>query len=324
MKVLDMDSVVSRALSERFPREAQARMLDLSSPEVWLRDLRENIDFAFQPIVNINTGACYGVEALLRGYENLGFDKIPDVFDYAHHNGMLYQTEITLKEISIAKFAGLEMGQFVRLFFNIDNRVLDSADYRPGHTSRILEEHGLSLRSICLEISERHEVSSGGNAFKVLERYRKRPYKLALDDFGTGYAGLKVLYDYHPDFIKIDRYFINNIHIDEKKKLFMSNIVSLAHVLGITVVAEGVETEHEFLTCKEIGCDLLQGCFVQRPVMDLNKLNSNYTQIGTLNSRDRRGVGDDRAIIGEQIENIPALDFNMPMGEVFEVFRSNK
>ncbi|HEB78955.1 MAG TPA: EAL domain-containing protein, partial [Rhodospirillales bacterium] len=319
-----MDNVALQTSLKKFPREARAEILDLSAPEIWLRDLRDNINFAFQPIVNIHTGACYGVEALLRGYEDLGFDKIPDVFDYAHHNGMLHKTEITLKEMSISKFAKLEMDHFVRLFLNIDNRVLDSADYRPGQTGRLLRKYGLSLRSICLEISERHEVSSGGNTSKVLEQYSERPYKLALDDFGTGYAGLKVLYDYHPDFIKIDRYFINDIHIDEKKKIFLSNIVSLAHVLGITVVAEGVETEHEFLTCKEIGCDLLQGYFVQKPTLDLNKLNSSYHQISALNSRDRRAVGDDRKIIDEQIENIPALKFNTPMYEVFDIFRMNK
>jgi diguanylate cyclase (GGDEF)-like protein len=319
-----MDNLVLQALSERFPREARAEMPDLSAPEIWLRDLRDNIDFAFQPIVNIYTGSCYGVEALLRGHEGLGFDKISDVFDYAHHNGILHQTELTLKEMSISKFAKLKIDQFVRLFLNIDNRVLDSADYRPGQTGRLLKKHGLSLRSICLEISERHELASGGNTSKILEQYSERPFKLALDDFGTGYAGLKVLYDYHPDFIKIDRYFINNIHIKEKKKLFLSNIVSLAHVLGITVVAEGVETEREFLTCKEIGCDLLQGYFVQKPVVELNKLNSNYSQISTLNSRDRRAAGDDREIIDEEIKNLPALDFNTPMGEVFEIFRRNK
>ncbi len=319
-----MDNLALQALSERFPRETRMKTAGISAPEVWLRDLRDNIDFAFQPIVNIHTGACYGVEALLRGYEGLGFDKIPDVFDYAHNNGMLHQTELALKEMSISKFAKLGMGQFVRLFINLDNRVLDSADYRPGQTGRILKKHGLSLRSICLEISERHELASGGNTSKVLEQYSERPFKLALDDFGTGYAGLKVLYDYHPDFIKIDRYFINDIHIDEKKKLFLSNIVSLAHVLGITVVAEGVETEREFLTCREIGCDLLQGYFVQKPVVDLNKINSNYSQIGTLNSRDRRAIGDDREIIDEQIKNLPALKFNAPMDEVFDMFRANK
>jgi len=78
------------------------------------------------------------------------------------------------------------------------------------------------------------------------------------------------------------------------------------------------------LTCKEIGCDLLQGYFVQKPTLDLNKLNSNYSQISALNSRDRRAVGDDRKIIDEQIENIPALKFNTPMDEVFDIFRRNK
>lgn len=319
-----MDNLVLQTLSERLPREARVETLSLSASDIWLRDLRDNIDFAFQPIVNIHTGACYGVEALLRGYEGLGFDKIPDVFDYAHNNGMLHQTEITLKEMSISKFAKLEMDHFVRLFLNIDNRMLDSADYRPGQTDRLLRKYGLSLRSICIEISERHEVPSDGNTQKVLEQYSERPFKLALDDFGTGYAGLKVLYDYHPNFIKIDRYFINDIHINKKKKIFLSNIVSLAHGLGITVIAEGAETESEFLTCKEIGCDLLQGYFVQKPVMKLNKLNSNYSQINALNSRDRRVVGDDREIIDEQIENLPALNFNMPMYEVFEIFRMNK
>lgn len=290
----------------------------------WRDGLFEAIDFAFQPLVNMQTGTCYGVEALLRGHDRLGFSAIHDLFDAACRDGVLHQTETALKEIAFRKFARLNLGRPVRLFLNLDNRVLNSPDYRGGQTAALAEKFGLSPHSICLELSERHELSQDGNTVALLETYRRQSFRLAIDDFGTGYAGLKLLYDRHPDFVKIDRYFISGIPDDGKKKLVVSNIVALAHVLGITVVAEGVETEREFLTCKEIGCDLVQGFLVQRPQTDLAELRGQYEGIVALNTRDRRRPDTDARIIYGQIETLPPLTISAPMNDVFDRFRRDK
>src|SRR3546814_13634900 len=79
---------------------------------------------------------------------------------------------------------------------------------------------------------------------------------LALDDFCQGYSRLRLLHEHQPDYVKIDRYFISGISAEPKKRLFLSRIVDVMHVLGICMIAEGVETEAEFRTCKDLGFDL--------------------------------------------------------------------
>lgn len=290
----------------------------------WTSRLKDHAEIAFQPIVNIHTGTCYGVEALLRGHDRLGFPSIHALFDDACERQVLHQTEILLKEMAIEKFSKLDLGHQARLFLNMDNRVLMSPDYRRGCLRSILDLFGLPPHTLCLEISERHEVQNDEATGTVLDAYRAQNFRLAIDDFGTGYAGLKLLFDRNPDFVKIDRYFISGIPYDGKKKLFVSNIVSLAHVLGIRVVAEGVETPQEFLTCKEIGCDYVQGYLVQKPTIVLEDIESKYDHIAHLSLSDRRGKTPDGDIVKQQIIALEPMQINTPMSDVFETFRRDK
>jgi hypothetical protein len=100
-----------------------------------------------------------------------------------------------------------------------------------------------------------------------------------LDDFGTGYSGLKTLYYLDPQYIKIDRFFITDILKDKKKKLFISNIINIAHQSGIKVLAEGVETLDELNVCRDIGCDLAQGYYIQKPVKSIGSLQFEYPHV---------------------------------------------
>ena len=238
--------------------------------QVFIQRILRNVDFAFQPIVNIHTGASYGFEALLRGHVEAGFVSIQSLFDEAYRRQALHRVDMILKEKAVAKFVKLckRLGKSVsevRLFFNLDNRLLDSADYQPGATPGILDRYQMPPSALCLEISERHENAMAREASNLLAAYQREAYKLAIDDFGAGYSGLQLLYQYKPNFLKIDRFFISGIDSDHKKKLLVATTTELAHVLGIQVVAEGIETERELLACREAGCDYLQGYFIARP-----------------------------------------------------------
>ncbi|MEM1398133.1 MAG: EAL domain-containing protein, partial [Pseudomonadota bacterium] len=90
-------------------------------------------------------------------------------------------------------------------------------------------------------------------------------FEFAVDDFGQGYSQLKSLYDYEPDILKIDRFFVKDIAHDTKKQLFVRTVVELAHAMGMLVVGEGIETQQELVACRKIGCDLLQGFYIARP-----------------------------------------------------------
>ncbi len=125
----------------------------------------------------------------------------------------------------------------------------------------------------------------------MLQRYKESGYKIAIDDFGIGVSGLKMLYFSEANIIKLDRFFISNINQDSKKKLFCSSIIEMAHIMGMQVIAEGIETIKEFYTCKDIGADFMQGYLIQLPTKEIEEINDIYTNISNLILDDKRLSG---------------------------------
>src|SRR5690606_39230947 len=211
--------------------------------------------------------------------------------------GILQQVEVLLRGRAMALFADLGLGPAIRLFLNIDNRVLQSDDHRPADTVAAARAAGLNPAQVSLEISERHQLNRDvSNTETLAQVYRRQSFRVAIDDFGTGFAGLKLLYQQQPDYIKVDRFFISGIERDRIKRLLVSQIVGLAQTLGITVIAEGVETERELLTCKEMGCNLIQGYFIEKPLLNGGDLRGVYPR-----TRDLRKEASDRRFIDQEL-----------------------
>jgi diguanylate cyclase (GGDEF)-like protein len=305
------------------PFPVPARQAMPAVDECW-DDIMGKMDMAFQPIVNIHTGACFGYEALLRGHQNAGFDAIHDVFDVAYSLGVLAQVDLRVRKMAIAKFARLDNRDQAKVFINIDNRTLSKSAELNRATRTILDTHRIAPSAVVFEISERHSVGSNAEAIAAFEVLRRGEFRLAIDDFGTGFSGLQMLYFAEPDILKIDRFFISDIAGNSKKKLFLAQIVNIAHLLGVAVLAEGVETEAEYFVCKEIGCDLIQGYLVQRPTTDLAELRPSYEAIAALSHRDRRSPESDHRLIVAQIDPMAPLSMDCTMDTVFDRFRGDK
>lgn len=244
------------------------------------------LDYAFQPIVNSHSGVCYGYEALLRGWEQAGFDSIRDVFDSAFDEQMLCSVDLALREKAIDGFVRLPHFRSTRIFYNLDSRVLEMPDYQQGRTRQLLRLHGLDSDAMCLEVSERHDVSGSDSIISALETYRAQRFGMAVDDYGAGFSGMQLLYHSKPDFIKIDRFFIDDVATDARKRLFVANTISMAHLLGVRVVCEGVETAEELQCCQELGCDLVQGYFIQAPTTRTAELLSAYPIVCSTTTSD--------------------------------------
>ncbi len=295
-------------------------MVELTNAE-WISRLKI-LDHAFQPIVNIHTGNTFGFEALIRGVEAAGFASIDDLFDRAYAEGLLHQVDLFLRQKALEKFSRLENRGRIKLFYNLDNRLLESRDYEGGSTVGLLERYGYSMDDICFEISEKHQFADNGDAASLLAAYHSRGYKIAVDDCGTGFSGLQLLYYTEPDYIKIDRFFVQNMDNDPKKRLVVSTIVNFAHFMGSRVLAEGVETVEEFCLCKEMGCDMVQGYFVQVPTRDMGRLRPSYPMIRELNRRDRRnGPAKDRSLISGEIQYVTPIGSDADIITLFDAFR---
>ena len=298
-------------------------MVELTNKK-WLAWLSK-LDYAFQPIVNIHTGNAFGFEALLRCWEAVGFASIGEVFDRAYHDGVLHQVDLALRRKAIIKFAEFKGHHHIKLFYNLDNRLFDSRDYAPGNTMGMLKQYGYSHNDICFEISEKHPFHDGMDVPKTFSAYRRQGYKIAVDDCGIGFSGLQLLYYAEPDYIKIDRFFIQNMGNDPKKRLVVSTIVNFAHFMGSLVLAEGVETLDEYSQCKEIGCDMIQGYFVQHPQLDLRSLKIRYDNIERISKEDRRnGTIKDRSLIANEVSYIQPVFSDCDIITVLDQFRKRE
>ena len=290
-------------------------------PREWL-DKLEILDFAFQPILNIHTGETFAVEALLRNFEEAGFKSIFRVFDNAYEEGLLYSFDIALREKALLKFSQIPKYENIKLFYNLDNRLLEMTNFTHGNTNEILKTLGIKKEHICFEISERHEVSGEGNLENILKHYREENFCIAIDDFGVGYAGYKLLYDSTPDIIKIDRFFLQDIESNLKKKILVASITNLAKQLGVTVIAEGVETREELLTCKEIGCHLVQGYLAQRPTKETSEILQKYIHIEEMSRKDKRN-NEKGSPLKNYIDKTTSLDIETKTHLVIERFKNN-
>ena len=286
-----------------------------------LKQLEQNVDFAFQPIVSLNTGGVFGFEALLRGHDALGFPTVVELIEALYSPAIATATDRILRKELMVRFGKLNQCVKARLFLNVDNRVLASGQFDAQGLRWSMIDAGIDPSLLCVELSEARSIPDVREVTRRLASISP-DCLTAIDDFGVGYSGLKLLYDSQPHIVKIDRFFVSNISDDQKKKLFVSSVVQLAHVLGIKVVAEGIETEAEFRVCREIGCDLGQGYWIARPTSDIGSLRSVYTAVPESNSRNRRRAdGNTRLLRQAELDTVPPLHRDATLEEVFEAFR---
>lgn len=282
----------------------------------------EKLDYAFQPIIYSHSGKIYAVEALIRNVQNIdGLNYIDDLFNLAFNDDFLYELDLQLREKAIKKFSQIKLDN-LKLFYNLDNRIIYNKKYSQGNTAKILKEYNLNKDRICFELSEKGTAIEQNALSTMIQKYKQSDYSIAIDDFGIGVSGLKLLYFSEANIIKLDRFFVSNIDQDSKKKLFCSSIIEMAHIMGMQVVAEGVETIKEFYTCKDIGADFIQGYLVQRPTLNIDEILAIYSDIVTLISEDKRANGNS-SIDEEFIEPIIPLKVDTSLYNLFVHFKES-
>jgi len=271
----------------------------------------DSLDVAFQAIVNIHTGRCFGCEVLLRGHEANGYPSVSALLDFCNTVGQLAEAEMEVRCKGIAKLGRLSWGKELALFFNLDSRLL--AEARAFHKS-VRNEMGDHFNQLVTEISggADNELTAGW-----VKSLKKNGSLIAADRFGAGNFSERLVHEADPDFIKIAPYFLADLDIDLRKRVLMSQIVNTAHTLGMRVIAVGVETQREFLACRELGCDLVQGFFVQRPVTDPNALEAVYPHLVQVVAEHQRRRTD-QEWIADQLDRIPPVPVTESMAQVFE------
>ncbi len=230
---------------------------------------REQLELYYQPQVNLKSGRMSGVEALIRWHHpELGLISPADFIVIAERIGLITQIGDWVLKTACAQAAQwreqLENSDF-SIAVNIsplqfkDEALIDTVRQE-------LSNSGLEPGALELEITETVVQTSEDDNFETFNTLRQMGIKIAIDDFGTGYSTLASLKSLPVDCLKIDRVFITDILDDQNASILLGTIVGVAHALGYSVVAEGVELSEQVSVLQGIGCDIIQGYYFSKPV----------------------------------------------------------
>ncbi|RYC15276.1 GGDEF domain-containing protein [Ciceribacter ferrooxidans] len=281
------------------------------------------VENALQPIVEIGTGEVFGYESLMRGHERLGFNSPLEMLDQAESAGDLLAFEQMVASRALAKFSAVPNFAGHTLFLNLDVRLIPHGDQLLDTLLEHLRKANIPPSSVCFELSERFDNTSVPQFAELVARMRRSGFKLAIDDFGVGHGEMKLLCDFPIDYVKIDRHFIAGLDENPRKRHLVRNIVSFSHVLGVRVIAEGIETEGEFLACREFGVDLVQGWYIARPSTLIAELKPSFHHLQDVGKARRSSQSLDEILIRRQIELLPTVYEHEGIDSVFDLFRRN-
>lgn len=153
----------------------------------------------------------------------------------------------------------------MRVSVNLSGRQFEDPDLEADVT-RALRDSGLPAEALTLEVTESALIREPRLAAATLEGLRKLGVRIAIDDFGTGYSSLSYLRTFPLDVLKIDRSFVQQVGVDPQATAIVQAIITLAHSLGLEVIGEGIETRDQLERIGAIGCQLVAGYHIMRPV----------------------------------------------------------
>lgn len=218
----------------------------------------------YQPIVSLQQQEeIFGYEALTRTEDRTWFQGPLELFLFAEQEGLTYSLDRLAREKAIDGCMLLKKEQ--KLFINLMAQIMEDPGFSPGQTLSLLEQHHLSPHNVVFEINERSSIADFGSVKKALEHYRSQGYQIAIDDVGAGYSSLQSIIELRPDYLKVDRSIIQNIHLDEMKEHILYTLIQLAAKMDISIIAEGIEQEEELAKVREMGIEYAQGYLLGRP-----------------------------------------------------------
>lgn len=271
----------------------------------------------FQPIISLSERRILGYEALTRGPSNSPLHAPIALFSVARNVGRLSELELVARKNACQQFRRHQLGG--KLFLNVAPESLLEPSHQPGRTLRLLQSLGIPPNQIVIELTEQTPIEDFGLLDTALHHYRAMGFSIALDDLGAGYSSLRLWSELRPDYVKIDRHFIDGIHQDAVKLEFVGSILKMAKASCAQVIAEGIEQAEELAVLIEMGIDLVQGYLLGRP--QEQPLRETSQLLPLLEAREQR-LHDDSEDLSALANTQPAVAANRPISEVLAIFRA--
>jgi predicted signal transduction protein with EAL and GGDEF domain/CheY-like chemotaxis protein len=227
-----------------------------------------SLELHYQPQVDIRTGLVVAAEALLRWkHAQRGYISPASFIPIAEASGLIVPVGEWVLERACAQAAEWRKAGLrpIPIAVNVSGVQFHRQDLCEI-VRRKLAAHGLEPSALHIEITETAIVTARERAVALLTQLRELGVRLALDDFGTGYSSLSYLKNFPIDTVKIDRSFVAEMLTDHTTASIVEAIVSMTRILGLSVVAEGVEEQSQFAFLQRVGCDAVQGFYVSAAV----------------------------------------------------------
>jgi len=223
--------------------------------------------------LDTNSKRVVAAEALVR-WQHPQRGLIPPLqfIPFAEQTGFVRQLTLWIFEEAARNWASLQLSdENLRISINLSTRDLLDHDF-PEHLNNLLNIYDLKADAFCLEITESAIMDDPQRAEATLNKLSEQGFKLSIDDFGTGYSSLAYLKRLPVNELKIDKSFVMAMQKDESDAKIVRSTIDLAHNLGLTVVAEGVENQIILNQLKSLKCDEAQGYYIGKPmpVKDFN------------------------------------------------------
>ncbi len=217
---------------------------------------------AFQPIVDLRERTVFAYEALVRGLDGAGAPWV--IAQVTPENRYRFDQACRTKAVELASRLGIDC--YLSINF------MPNAIYEPATCIRTTlaaaRKHNFPLARLLFEVSEGEQALDRAHLMDIFEDYTRRGFKTAIDDFGAGYAGLGLLVDFQPDFVKLDMSLLRGIDADPVRQVVVRSLLAMCRELGVEVIAEGIETVGEYEWFVGEGVRYAQGFLFARPTLE--------------------------------------------------------
>ncbi len=225
---------------------------------------RKALSPRFQPIFDLRIGELYGFEGLIRGPSDSVLHAPLNLLSVARNGGLLPDLERACIESILGVWSG--MPSHHRIFVNLSPSALLNARGRASSGSDLVNQLGLLPSNVVIELTESQPTFEYAPLLEAAEYLRSLGFTIALDDLGEGFSSLRLWSELQPEFVKVDKHFIQGVGSDPVKLHFLQSIKDLATRTGARLVAEGIETDADLAVVQEMGIDFGQGFLLGKPV----------------------------------------------------------
>lgn len=287
---------------------------------------KRNLTALFQPIINIDDASIFGHEGLIRGPADSRLHSPLNLFEEARTHKVSVEVEHLSRQVVLESFA--QSVSPYKLFLNVSPECFMQPNAVKGSTLAYIHRLGLDPHNVVIELTESAPTFDYDLLRKAAEHYRNMGFEIAMDDLGEGFSSLRLWSELRPDYVKIDKHFIQGVNADPVKLEFVRSIQQIAQNSGAKVIAEGIETQAELVIIKDLKIAYGQGYFLGRPLphpiqelaLDLDAiLRKNFISVysGTAATLRKRGS------ITKLVKYVPVITPETSNDVVYAMFESN-